>query len=243
MQLALDIGNSFIKAGLFDGEKLKTTLRFKEGEEDVFEQFISGKKIQDAIYSSVESPEAERFLSSLKEINLVMLDHNLPLPLKNNYKTPETLGKDRLAAAIGGWVVSGKESVLTIDAGTCIKYDFVDALQGYMGGSISPGMQMRLDAMHHFTARLPAYTVNTIDDFFGNDTYTAMMTGVVTGVAGEILHFIKLFKKRFGKFNVILTGGNADFLSLQLGNKFQVETNLILTGLNSILNHNLNNGK
>ncbi len=243
MQLAIDIGNTYIKAGLFSEDKLLGTIRFVAGEEMDFLNFIAGKKINYTIFSSVESSEAEAVIGLLKDTKIIQLDHNTPLPLINNYLSPETLGKDRLAGAIGAWVMSGGKSVLVIDAGTCIKYDFVDESQGYMGGSISPGLQMRLDAMHHFTARLPSLTLKRTTDFYGNDTFSAMMTGVVTGAVGECSHFIQVFKKRFGKFNVILTGGNADFLSLQLDNKYSVEPNLILTGLNSILNFNKNNDK
>lgn len=106
---------------------------------------------------------------------------------------------------------------------------------------ISPGLQMRLDAMHHFTARLPALQLKETTDFIGNDTHSAMMTGTVSGIIGEVKYFIELYKTRFGKINVLLTGGNADFISLHLENKYRVEPNLVLIGLNTILNYNLDN--
>lgn len=243
MQLAIDIGNTRIKAGLFYKNKLLESIRFTSWEDEIWREFSTKEGISNAIVSSVEAQEVTESMHLPANIKVLSLSHTTPLPVRNNYRTPETLGKDRLAGAIGGWIKSKKESVLVIDAGTCIKYDFIETNSGYAGGSISPGLQMRLDAMHHFTARLPQLTLSETNNFIGNDTFSAMMTGVVTGIKGELLHFIELYKTRFGKINVLLTGGNADFISLQLENNYQVDTNLVLTGLNTILNYNLDHGQ
>lgn len=241
MQLAIDIGNSYIKVGLFDGEKLVKTTKHETLDDPLFQNIINQFDISHAIVSSVELPEIEKAIRLKSETKLVKFDHNTKLPIKNNYLSPETLGKDRIAAAIGGWKLNNMSSVLVIDAGTCVKYDFADHDSGYMGGSISPGLQMRLDAMHEFTARLPLLKLEQTADFYGKDTFSAMMTGVMTGIIGECKYFIDLFETRFGKINVILTGGNADFISLHLNKKYQLEPNLVLFGLNSILKHNLKN--
>ena len=241
MNLALDIGNTKIKAALFEGDILLSSIRFDDWDDSQWKILSLNKNIDAVIVSSVEILEMEANLHFKQAKRKIILSHNTPLPIVNQYKTPETLGKDRLAAAIGAWKYFNKESCLVIDAGTCIKYDFIHSDQGFLGGSISPGMQMRLDAMHHFTARLPAYELTEVSDFFGTDTFSAMLTGVLTGVEGECRHFIELFRTRFGKINVIITGGNADFISLYLNNEFKVEKDLVLIGLNTILNYNLNN--
>ncbi len=241
MRLAIDIGNTRIKAGLFSGERLVRYVRFENWQDEKWKNLVSREAISNAIVSSVETQEISDNMNLPGNIKILNLSHTTPLPVKNNYKTPETLGKDRLAGAIGGWLSSGQHSTLVIDAGTCIKYDFLDETDGYLGGSISPGLQMRLDAMHHFTARLPALQLKETTDFIGNDTHSAMMTGTVSGIIGEVKYFIELYKTRFGKINVLLTGGNADFISLHLENKYRVEPNLVLIGLNTILNYNLDN--
>jgi type III pantothenate kinase len=241
MQLALDIGNTLIKAALFENNTIIYSIRFKNWNDEKWMKLLAEPIIKEAIVCSVETHETERGLKLSQNISTLHLTHDIKLPIENNYKTPETLGKDRLAGAIGGWVISKGQSVLVIDAGTCIKYDFVDKNLGYMGGSITPGFQMRLDALNHYTARLPLIQIQETKDFYGDDTKSAILSGALTGIKGECLQFITQFEKRFGKINVILTGGNADFLSLLLNSKYLVEPDLVLIGLHSILNFNLNN--
>ena len=240
MQIAVDIGNTRIKAGVFSGEELIKSIRFKDWTAPEWNELWKEYTIQSIIISSVESEEFNRTLTIPEGVQRIDFNSSTPTPIINKYLTPDTLGKDRLAGAIGGWKHFKNQAVLVIDSGTCIKYDFINEQKEYIGGNITPGMQMRLDAMHHYTARLPLFNLEAINDFIGHDTKTSMITGVDYGVKGEILHFIDLYEKRFGKICVILTGGNAEFLSLQLGKKYPVDNDLVLKGLNTILNFNNN---
>lgn len=238
MQIAVDIGNTRVKAGVFSGEQLIKSIKFKEWEDQAWTDLWKNYSINAVIISSVESEAFKNAMTIPDGIKKIEFNNATPIPLINKYRTPETLGKDRLAGAIGGWRHFNEQAVLVIDAGTCIKYDYINDQKEYIGGNISPGMQMRLDAMHHFTARLPLFNLEEMKDFIGLDTKTSMLTGVDFGVIGEIKYFIELYEKRFSKICVILTGGNAEFLSLQLDLKYPVENDLVLKGLNTILNFN-----
>ncbi len=240
MQIAVDIGNTRVKAGVFSGEQLLKSVRFNDWNDKEWTELWDKYHIESLIISSVESEEFTNTLTIPYEVNRIDFYNTTPIPIINKYLKPESLGKDRLAGAVGGWKHFKEKAVLIIDSGTCIKYDFINEQKEYLGGNISPGMQMRLEAMHHYTARLPLFYLEEVNDFIGRDTKSSMMTGVDYGVKGEIMYFIDLYEKRFGKICVILTGGNAEFLSLQLDKKYPVDNDLVLKGLNTILNFNNN---
>lgn len=240
MHLAIDIGNTSIKAGLFKGDELFKYIRFSDWNDNQWKSLLKEFTISAVIISSVRGAEFVEDLDLSMITTRVDFDHHTLFPIKNKYSSPETLGKDRLAAAIGGWIQTENKPVLVVDLGTCIKLDFINSDNEYIGGNITPGLQMRLDAMHYFTAKLPQLELEEVADFIGTDTNTSLMTGAVIGVCGEINYFTHLYEKRFGKLSVILTGGNAEFLSLQLQNKYPYDKDLVLKGLNAILNYNIN---
>ncbi|MEM6965489.1 MAG: type III pantothenate kinase, partial [Bacteroidota bacterium] len=144
-----------------------------------------------------------------------------------------------LAGVVAAFDFFPHENTLVIDAGTCITYDFVDKNGHYLGGSIAPGMKMRLQAMHHFTAKLPLVEQKPLRKFIGNDTVSALRTGGQMGIVMEISGFIETYNKTFGKINTILTGGDTGFLAKHLEKPIFVKNNLILHGLNQILNYNV----
>lgn len=170
----------------------------------------------------------------------IWLNHTTPLPIVNKYKTPETLGKDRLAAVVGGWFLSDRRPCLVIDAGTCITYDFISGQGEYLGGNIAPGLEMRYEAMHTFTHALPKVekpTSKREDQYLGDDTQTALQLGGVIGIENEIKGYRKALKKSFGKINIILTGGDAEYLAGRLKTKIFVYPDLVLFGLIQILGY------
>ena len=163
-----------------------------------------------------------------------------PLPIDNRYRSPETLGKDRLAAVVGAYQLFPGASCLIVDAGSCITFDLLEGGGIYRGGNIAPGIAMRLRAMHAFTARLPAVPVDAGDTgWLGDTTESAMRRGAQLGAALEIEGYIALCSAQIGRINVILTGGDADFLAKKLKSKIFVNHHLVLRGLNKILNYNV----
>ena len=154
-------------------------------------------------------------------------------------RQPKTLGKDRLAAVVGAFALYSGENTLVIDAGTCIKYDLITLKGVYSGGSISPGINMRFQGLHTFTAQLPLLEKKAVRNLIGSNTTTAIRTGVQLGAILEMEGFIKKYEDQFGRINVILTGGDANYFANNLKSKIFVNHQLVLIGLNKILNHNV----
>ncbi|MBA3901755.1 MAG: type III pantothenate kinase, partial [Bacteroidetes bacterium] len=156
MNLAIDIGNTKIKAGIFSGGALLANLSGPFVDADVFiKKILAGNKIENIILSSVVNHSDELFALLASNYNFVYLSNTTKLPFKNKYATPETLGNDRLSSIAGAYAAYHGQNVLVIDAGTCIKCDFISEAGEYLGGSISPGIQMRYNALHTFTQKLP----------------------------------------------------------------------------------------
>jgi len=168
----------------------------------------------------------------------IELDHLTPLPIANLYETPETLGKDRIAAAVGANELFPNQNVLVIDAGTAITYDFVSAENQYLGGNISPGLQMRFKALNRFTDKLPLVDSSAYFSEIGKNTKEAIRGGVQNGILFEIEKTIEIFAEKYEDLQVILTGGDSAFLSQMLNADVLVHLNLTLIGLNRILEFN-----
>jgi type III pantothenate kinase len=241
--LCIDIGNTQTKVAVMDAEH--NILQFKTYEKVKFQhlkKIIQTYRLKNAILSTV-GEHRPRLLERLSKIldTFILLSPETPIPIENAYLSPETLGKDRLAAAIGGWALFPNRNVLVVDAGTCIKYDFVRADAVYLGGSISPGLRMRYRALYEFTARLPHLDPSpTPLELVGKNTRSAMQTGVEHGILYEIEGFISAYRQTYaGDFQLILTGGDAKFLENRLQTHIFASPNLVLIGLNQILRHNL----
>ncbi len=240
MNAAIDIGNQRVKLALFDRDGIRKQLTLDSADWEVIEDWATNHLAQNIILSSVGPLPGEKLEALWREsANYIRLDDKTPLPITNRYATPETLGKDRLAAVVGAYVHYPGEHCLVVDAGTCITCDFLDAEGVFHGGSISPGLGMRLQAMHAFTARLPRLEPSKGSDWMGVDTASAMRAGAQWGAAFEVEGFARLFGERYGQPRLVLTGGDADFLALALKSKIFVHRNLVLEGLNKILEYNV----
>jgi type III pantothenate kinase len=245
MNLVTDIGNTFTKMSLFRGYDCLEMSSVKNDEFDHICQYIFNKKklfpeMKNAILSSVNKTNND-LINFLKKhfIKFVEFDHNTKIPIKNHYNSPETLGKDRLAAAVAANNIFKNENVLIFDGGTALTVDFVNSDGEYLGGAISPGIQMRFKALNKFTAKLPF--IESDDEYFeiiGNDTRNSIINGVQNGILFETEGFINAFKDKYGKLKVIFTGGDTFFFEKRLKNEIFADPNLVSKGLNIILNYN-----
>jgi len=236
MNLVLDFGNTRIKAGLFDGEILKKTLV----EFNIQTLFIFLKKHQfDKIMVAtvVELPSETIDLIKSKG-KLSFFEASTPTPLRNFYQTINTLGSDRLAASCGAYLQFKGTAFLVIDAGTCLKYNYTDKNGNFLGGGISPGLAMRFKAMHEQTNKLPLITFDeNYHDLIGNNTQSSIRMGAQLGMIAEVKGIMEEYKQFNDTLNIVLTGGDAPFLQKGLKNGIFADPDLILKGLNSILNY------
>lgn len=239
MNLCVDIGNSRTKLALFENDELKHHQIVTGENISAIRQLLSEYTIKNTIVSSVKEKNSELLTLLEQETFLVVLDHKCELAFNNQYQTPETLGKDRLAAVAGAHYLFPRQNALVIDAGTCIKFDFIDSLGNYKGGSISPGLQMRYDALHNFTAQLPLLNPETMEGFIGRNTNESIISGVQEGILAEALGRIAQYEKAFGQLTVILTGGDLAFFEKRMKKQIFALPNLVLTGLNQILKINV----
>jgi len=240
MILAIDIGNTRIKSAVFEQDKLlgqyiSATDDFLEKTNFILKQF---PKIETIIVTTVGDLDKKNFLAIENRTKVVFINKDFKFPFKNLYETPETLGIDRMVLASGATIQFPNKNRLIIDAGTCITYDFVDEEDNYLGGAIAPGIRLRYESLHHFTAKLPLlkkeYPKNTI----GNSTEESMHSGIVNGVIFEIEGYIDYFKSKNANFIIILTGGDADFLAKKLKNTIFANSNFLLESLNQTFQYN-----
>ncbi len=238
--LVLDFGNTRIKAGIFDGNTLQSISSYNSVSELSNDIPALIKNSNHIIISSV-TQEHKGFIEQISSsIQPLIFDHSTSLPIQNNYLSPETLGSDRLACAVGSHTLYPNQNSLSIDCGTCIKYDLVLQGKGYMGGAIAPGLQMRLNAMHEQTAKLPLLSVSPAFDVqTGRNTHESMLSGALLGAVAEVDGVINTYRSIYPDIAILLTGGDADFFAKRLKNSIFAHPNLVLIGLNSILNHSL----
>jgi type III pantothenate kinase len=240
LNLVIDIGNSQTKVAVFDAGEIVQIVSSKS---------ITIKQLDDlkhnypalnqAILSSVAEVDAH-FLETLKKDYplFIEFDHQTAVPIGNRYESKETLGLDRLAAAVGGIVLFPEKKLLIIDAGTAITYDLVDINHNFLGGNISPGLKMRFRALHIFTSKLPE--IESIDHWpmIGKTTEEAIRAGVQNGMIFEIDGMIDHVRKDWPDCQVILTGGDLFFFDKKLKNTIFVKYEITLIGLNRILEYN-----
>lgn len=242
MHLLIDQGNTTTKYFVVDAQNQivysTTTANF---EKDMLQQLVHKYAVKHSLVSSVRE-DYSLLKDTAGAANIFYFDDAAKLPITNLYTTPTTLGKDRLAGVCGAMQLFPKTNCLVIDVGTCITYDFIDAEKKYYGGSISPGLEMRLKAMHVFTGKLPQASLKWTEDFIGNSTETSLQTGALQGTVNEIDGFITQYKKRFGVVKAIMCGGNTDFLANRCESEIFAAPNLVINGLNEILKYNLPHG-
>ncbi|MGZ9735119.1 type III pantothenate kinase [Flavobacterium sp. GNP002] len=243
MILVIDVGNTRIKAAVFEDATLFEIFVFSKIElqkniENILKKF---EKITDLIVSSVGDVEKQSFLAYNNILNVHFLSHEDSFPFHNCYATPKTLGIDRMVLAAGATLQFPSQNRLVIDAGTCVTYDFIDEENNYLGGAISPGLRLRYEALHNFTAKLPLLSLESPKDFIGTSTSESIHSGVVNGFVYEIDGFIDEFKARYSNFIIILTGGDTDFLAKRLKNTIFANSNFLLESLNQTFQYKIKN--
>lgn len=227
-----------------DDGKMMNHFIYKQFSSADVERLFDLYDISDSIISSVVNIEAA-VVNTLhrRSQHFVLFDHNTPVPIVNRYDTPQTLGQDRLAAAVGAKSLCPDENLLIIDAGSAVTYDFVSDKGEYMGGNIAPGLKMRFTMLQRMTKKLPLVEVeeNELIPLFGKNTRDAIAAGVIRGIAYEVKGYMRTLSEKVPHFQTFLTGGNAPYIlnnvrtSRTEKRDIRVEKNLVLIGLNTIL--------
>ncbi len=236
--LIIDIGNTRIKTALFIDQEVCWEKEF--GDLDHLASFVQDENFDQTIISSVKWGKDK--LKGVFPFDFLFMDVHTRLPIINGYQSPHTLGLDRIAAAVGAWYLAGNGPVLGIDLGTCITFDFVDHRDTYLGGSISPGVQMRLLAMHQQTAKLPLAQLSAESpppELVGRDTRSCLQSGVYHGTKQELTGIIKEYQSLYPGLKVYICGGDAKFFESLTKDYIFVIPNLVLHGLNRILIYNV----
>ena len=232
--LCFDFGNTRLKAALFQNSKLIEIFIFENDGVEIIGSVLKNFDIQKSILSSVidHDPEIENLLSSKTKFH--KLNHLSRLPFTTPVGKPETIGADRLALSAAAVYFFPKQHNLVIGMGSCITYNFINADHEFLGGGISPGMEMRMKALNQFTAKLPIVKPDGNVPLVGYDTVSNILSGVVMGMANEIDGFINAYKERYGNFNVHLTGGDLVYLAPHLKNQIFADPELIFKGLYAV---------
>ena len=237
MNLVVDIGNTNVKAALYDGEAM---FRVFENEHDLL-MWLETHRTSKAILSRTgNNAEPEVTLQS-KAIPYLILNHTLRLPVKLEYASPATLGADRIAGSVAAATLFPAHPVLKIDFGTCVTYDLITDDGRYLGGAISPGLNMRFKALNQFTATLPLciWDRPATPALTGVDTCSSIVSGVVNGLRCEVEQIINEYTARYPALQVVVTGGDAPRFVPLLKSKIFARPHLVLEGLNRILNYNI----
>lgn len=240
MNLIIDAGNTSVKLAVFDKENLLFDVNTESEKfiEEVREVFNFYPDIAWAIVSAVGNLDQKDIAALSIFCQVHVLDHTSKIPFKNSYATPQTLGVDRIALATAAFYHNPTANTLVVDAGTCVTYDMVNDYGEYLGGGISPGLHMRYEALHNQTSKLPLLELDDPLDLIGNSTKSSIHSGVVNGILAEIDGVIERYSSRFEDLTVILTGGDAQFLSKRLKNTIFADSKFLLAGLNYLLEYN-----
>lgn len=241
MSFVIDEGNTLCKCARFASNQMleQKTLVSSELSNVSFWNNIEAERL---IFSSVKRTKADftKLIANTKfETKAVYLDMDCNLPIKINYDTPHSLGKDRIAGAVAANDLYPNKNVLIIDAGTSITYDLVSSENAFEGGAISLGLKMRFQALHNYTAQLPLITdFSTETPLTGKSTQQCMMSGVINGIKAEIKALIEKYQSQFPDLIILVTGGDAFLFETNLKNNIFAQPNLVMHGLNKILAHN-----
>ena len=242
MLLVIDVGNTQIKLAVFEQNTLinKKSIPYSEWKKEVENTLIFFSEIKNIAVASVGKLQKGDFLGITKDVSVYFFSHQSKFPYLNQYATPETLGIDRMVLAAGAVLQFPNQNRLVIDAGTCITYDFVDANDVYHGGAISPGIRLRYESLHNYTAELPLLTREIPQKLIGNSTKQSIHSGIINGVSLEIEGFISSILNKNDNFIIILTGGDSEFLAERLKNTIFANPNFLLESLNQTYQYNHN---
>ncbi len=240
--LTIDNGNTSVKVAFFIGTQIVATNRFVRRDTRLLDRFISTYKPETAIVCSTASSAASQRIEQLVDQRcnrVIHLTHETPMPIRLGYRTPQTLGRDRIATAAGAWSIAQRLDpacdVLVIDAGTAITYDLVRADGCFVGGNIAPGLALRFKSLHEHTGLLPLVEADGDTPVVGYDTLTAIRSGVLLGMLGEIKSYISDLKLSHPNLMVFMTGGNGKLLYNRLGDEDIIyNEHLAAEGLNRI---------
>ena len=239
--LCIDAGNTFIKIALMEDGAILSLASYSLADTDGLLHYIISLPQVDACILSSVSIVNQGVVDVLvqKALHFMELTATTPVPIRNLYKTPETLGKDRLAAVIGAYALFPGKDILVMDAGTALTIDFIDKDGNYRGGNISPGLNMRFRALHECTQKLSLQAQT--DDFLllGDSTESAIVSGVQIGMIFEMNYYINHFVKEFPQLVTILTGGDGIFFANKIKKRIFAESNLVVIGLENILKFNV----
>lgn len=242
MNLIIEQGNTCTKVAVFQRKNIEATFVYKEFDCSVLAPLFEQYTLTQGILSSVtdKDPALTAFLEERLH-PFIILNETVPLPLRVGYDTPATLGCDRLAAAVGAHDLYPDRNLLVIDAGTAITFELVEASGLYVGGNISPGLTTRFRALHHYTRKLPLVSEEGNVPLIATHTEDAIRAGVVNGMVYEINGYIETLQHRYPDLLVFLTGGHSFYFERRLKKRIFANINLVLAGLNVILEYNVEN--
>lgn len=238
MNFVIDIGNTQVKSAVINEGEIIQSYTFPNLSLDKVKAVFSAYTINKCILSTTQQKPSE--LTKWLELNtqFIYLNQETPVNFKNLYGSKNTLGKDRIALTAAAQHEFPKDNVLVIDVGTCITYDFKSAEGAYLGGAISPGLEMRFKALPYFTSRLPLVTKRELNNLIGQNTEESILSGVLGGLIQEVDGVINQYSQRFENLNVVLTGGDELFFAKRLKNGFFARPYFLLKGLNAIAEFN-----
>ncbi len=238
--LVIDAGNSRVKLFVFKADKVLVSLVCDENQIcQAIEKLFSTYAFENTIVSSVGGMTTKIQSALDGTTNVLFLSSTVKLPFENRYKTPNTLGVDRMALVSAAAVQFPNKNVLVIDAGTCVTYDVLSDQGIYFGGAISLGLKMRSKALHSFTENLPEVEISQKETMIGDDTQSSLQVGVEKGFLFEMEGMLAAYQKQFVDLTVVLTGGDAEYLSKRLKNSIFAQPNFLAEGLHAILIYNI----
>ena len=237
VKIVIDKGNSSIKYGIFDKDTLLVVNYAPHDDQSSLLSAIRQYQPQAAIVSSVVANDDFSEIQN-NVTRFLQLNSDTPLPFTSLYKTPQTLGKDRIAAVAGAQSLYPDSSILIIDAGTAITYEILLKGKTYIGGNIAPGLEMRFRALNTFTSKLPVVSKTENHNFPGLSTNEAIASGVINGMIFEMEGYLSTCREKWGINKTIITGGDSDFFVRKLKKPIFANQNLVLLGLNRILEYN-----
>jgi type III pantothenate kinase len=240
MNLVIDIGNTLTKIAIFSNNQIIFNNNYDSLAVNELKELLNRFNIVNSIIAEVKKFDAELTLLLEQKTNFFKLNEKTKLPFNNLYTTPTTLGKDRIAVISAASKLFPNSNVLIIDIGTCITFDVIDSSNNYLGGAISPGLEMRFNALEHFTGKLPLVKLEDKNEpqFVGNSTVNSMKSGVYYGIKYEIEGVIKSYEEQYADLKIVLTGGNVERFEIAPKNRIFADKFFVLKGLNEILKEN-----
>ncbi|MDR1667781.1 MAG: type III pantothenate kinase [Bacteroidales bacterium] len=239
--ICIDAGNTFIKIALMEHSAAISQAVFPYGKPAKMQEYLQSlPAAEGVIVASVSLPAQEIFCRIPSKISVCMeLTGDTPTPVRNLYQTPASLGKDRLAAAVGAYRLYPQKDILVIDAGTALTFDFIDRQGNFIGGNISPGLNMRFQALHSYTKKIPLATPTHHYRTIGNSTEAAVIAGVQNGIIFEMNEYIRYFKRQNSETIFVMTGGDLIFFVNKIESLIFAQPNLVHIGLEEIFKYNV----